>query len=101
MMFGQSVLFGMPSDDVNINMGHLQQAQQYLQANPQNVQAQRQCAYWTDIVQRQQQAAASAAPVPPTAAPGAPPGMGQPTPSFVSPINLTGVQGPQAQAGFH
>ena len=52
-MFGQSGLFGQPSDDPSVNMQQYQLALQYAQANPTNVQAQRQAAYWHDVIQRQ------------------------------------------------
>ena len=54
--FGQSVLFGQPSDDPNVNFGYLQSAIQSAQLNPQNTQMQRQVAYWQEVVARQAQA---------------------------------------------
>ena len=99
---GQSVLFGQPSDDLQTNIQHYTNAQQYAQAHPGNLRAQRQLAYWTEVVNRQMQAAAAAFPAQPAVAPAAPaqPAAASPaTPSFTVP--LQGVANPQAHAGFH
>ena len=69
MSFGQSLLFGQPSIDANMNLHYLNQAQIYAASNPGNVQAQRQLQYWQEVCLRQTQAAlatAAAAPVGPS-----------------------------------
>ena len=59
--FGHSTLFGQPSNDPNMNVYYMQQAQLFFRQKPGNVQASRQLAYWTGIVQRQAAAAAATA----------------------------------------
>ena len=79
--FGQSALFGQPSNDPNMNLHYLNQAHACAVQNPTNVQAQRQWAYWAEIVQRQA-AAHPPQPQPPYAVPTGP--------------SLTSAQGPDA-----
>ena len=73
--FGQSVIFGQPSDDPNMNLQFLQFATQHATANPGDPQAQRQLAYWRDLVQRQQAQPQAPMPTPTSANPFAMPAM--------------------------
>ena len=57
----QSTLFGQPSHDVNVNIAYAQNAQQHAARFPHDGQAQRQAAYWAEVVLRQQQAQAAQA----------------------------------------
>ena len=106
-MFGQSVLFGQPSDDPNINMQTYSQALLYAQQNPNNPQAQRQAAYWHEIIQRQTQTMANgmstvnAGSVPNlTSAPQTPSGLS--APQVPSTVPTSGVPtGLTMNAGFH
>ena len=59
--FGQSTLFGHPSQDPSLNVHYAQLAYQHAQNHPSDPQAQRQWAFWSEVV-RQQQAAAQTAP---------------------------------------
>ena len=55
--FGQSTVFGQPSTDPAMNMHYYSQAQSFAANNPTNLQAQRQLAFWAEVVQRQAAAA--------------------------------------------
>ena len=63
----------MPSVDINMNIYYMQQAQQYAMQRPHDQQAQRQAAYWAEVVARQSMANAQAqgATPAPQAVPGA------------------------------
>ena len=84
--FGQTTIFGLPHADVQVNMPHLQLAQQYAQANPNNGQVQIQLADLQDVVHRQMQAAAPPAGTgQPFQAAEPPAGLGQPSASQAAP----------------
>ena len=87
--------------DPMMNMMYLQQAQSYLQNNPNNVQAQRQVSYWTEVVQRQG-AAQQTQPAAPTGAPASwQQGPGVPLmPAAAAPSSIPQPMGPMATASF-
>ena len=54
--FGQSMIFGQPRANYETNVMYSQQATLHAQAHPNDVQAQRQAAYWAGVVRKQAQA---------------------------------------------
>ena len=54
--FGSAPFFGQPSQDYMTNVTYMQNAQQFAALNPMNVAAQRQAAYWQEVVNRHAQA---------------------------------------------
>ena len=92
--FGSSPLFGMPSLDPAMNVMHMQQAYQFAQNNPGNLQAQRQFAYWAEVVQRQGAAAPLPQASPPQAATQTQFVQQPQTPTFPTiPLGSTGAAG--------
>ena len=115
-MFGQtSTFFGQPSTDLQQNIAYMQNAQAVAALDPLNAQAQRQAAYWQEIVARQ--AAAHGVPgyagapqgslptqpqAAPTVQPLQPPMFGGAAPAAPIPQSpASAFTGSIGQAGFH
>ena len=90
-----SPIFGTPSTDLQMNVYYMNQAESHARNYPNDLQAQRQLAYWREVVQRQMAAQAMAAPAAPAFM-----GAGQPQPTGQMPTFGASPQAPSAPQGL-
>ena len=95
-------MFGLPSTDMNMNVHYGQLAQQHARTHPSNPVAQRQAAYWAEVVARQQ---AAQTPQMPGATGNLQNPFAGPSGPLAPPSQALPAQGapsgPQSNAGFH
>ena len=99
-MFGQHNPFGIPSHDLQTNIQYATQAAQFAAGNPQNAQAQRQAAYWAEVVARQQATLQQMQQAPQVPFAPQPDLAGQAMPHFGAAQQMP-TQTPQTQPGVH
>ena len=99
--FGRSTLFGMPSQDTQTIITHMQLAVTNAQLSPGNHQAQRQAAYWTEVVQRQAASMGLQGTPPFQPAAAAQQQSPAPAPSPAAPSLFGATQGLQGIPNFH